>query len=361
MKVAFLLESFSQGGSERQMIRLAEGLHKRGYEIKIIVYHKGNFYQVEGALSECVRIIDTTSRIGRILSIRRELKLFKADVLISYVRYATFYSLLASTGLRNCKNIISWRNYNPNFFDDWYSRFLKLYRNKIIGIVCNSRNGFDTWKEHCPKDTDKLHVIYNLIPQLKNNTNYRYQTPSLKRIIVPARLHRIKNPDKLVEAFSRLSAEEKDALRIDWYGADGNDKEYCDDVRSLVVEHGLSDYIHFLPASNDIYAEISRSDIVGLFSESEGFPNAICEGMMLGKAILMTKVSDYSDMVSDNGYCCDATVDEIELGLKWAANLICEDLNNLGINSKQKADVLFNYDKELQKWVDLIMCGKENG
>lgn len=359
MRIAVIVESLSQGGSERQMLRLSEALCIKGFDIQIIAYHHGNFYQIDGRLEKYIQIIETPSKVKRILSVRRILKKFRPDVIISYIQYPTIYALLASFGMTKCKHIISWRNFNPNFFRKSYIRLLNAFGNRIIAIVCNSCNGYNLWKERRPKDINKLYVIYNLFPKLENYTGYRYIEGMPKRIIVPARFASVKNPDKLVKAFSNLSLAEKECLRIDWFGADGNDKKYCTEVREYIEQKGLSEYIHIFPASNDIYLEMAKSDIVGLFSKSEGFPNAIGEGMILGKTILMTKVSDYYDMVSDNGYCCEATVEGIEAGLKWAAALRDGELNKLGTNSKIKADAMFNFEKELEKWIDIITQRRE--
>ena len=359
MKIAFVIESLSQGGSERQMLRLAESLYKNGFDVCIIAYHDNEFYQIDNQLEKCVRVIETPSRVRRVLSITKELKNYRPDVVISYIQYSSMYALVSTLGMPRCKHIISWRSYSPQFLNKKFIRILDLFNKRVSAIVCNSRHGYRLWKERRPKDINKLHVIFNLFADLKTDDEYKYSNDKPKRIIVPARFAKVKNPDKLVQAYSRLSSEERASLRIDWFGSDGNDKEYCDKVRNDIIQNDLSEYIHVYPASKQIYSEIARADIVGLFSESEGFPNAICEGMILGKTVLMTKVSDYADLVSDNGYCCESTVDGIEVGLKWAASLTYNELNAMGNRSKLKAEEMFNYSKELQKWTLLFQQSQE--
>ena len=50
---------------------------------------------------------------------------------------------------------------------------------------------------------------------------------------------------------------------------------------------------------------MNAADFVALFSYVEGLPNAICEALALGKPIIMTRVSDYCSLVSDNVFLCE--------------------------------------------------------
>ena len=49
--------------------------------------------------------------------------------------------------------------------------------------------------------------------------------------------------------------------------------------------------------NKDVDNIMNNTYFIGLFSEFEGFQNVICEGMMLGKPIIMSRVSDYKDLV----------------------------------------------------------------
>ena len=88
----------------------------------------------------------------------------------------------------------------------------------------------------------------------------------------------------------------------------------------------------------------------------EGLPNAICEGMMNGKPIIMTKVSDYADLVDDtNGVLCDwDNPESIKYALLDAMQWSVDELREKGINSKNKAENLFSSKVIMNQWIKLI-------
>lgn len=101
---------------------------------------------------------------------------------------------------------------------------------------------------------------------------------------------------------------------------------------------------------------MNQADIIGLFSELEGLPNAICEGMMLGKPIIMTHVSDFELLVDENnGFLCDWDNPlSIRDTLRKTINLTNEDLIRMGKNSKEKAEKLFPEEVIINQWLSYI-------
>ena len=102
---------------------------------------------------------------------------------------------------------------------------------------------------------------------------------------------------------------------------------------------------------------MNEADVVALFSELEGLPNAICEGMMIGKPVIMTKVSDYANLVDEsNGVLCDwDNPDSIKDALVCVINLSEKQLIELGENSMEKSKMLFSKDIILNLWVELLL------
>src|SRR5690606_17385396 len=98
-------------------------------------------------------------------------------------------------------------------------------------------------------------------------------------------------------------------FEINWYGrievVQGDRRAYKESVL-LIREHNLDRTIFLNEATKEVADKMNEADVVALFSELEGLPNVICEGMMIGKPIIMTRVSD-SDTLIDrtNGILCD--------------------------------------------------------
>src|SRR5690606_7799081 len=102
--------------------------------------------------------------------------------------------------------------------------------------------------------------------------------------------------------------------------------------------------------------KMNSADIVALFSKVEGLPNVICEGMMIGKPIIMSRVSDYALLVDNsNGFLCDwNNPHSIKDVLLKASNLSKDKIIELGNKSKEKAELLFSPNSILDKWLEII-------
>jgi glycosyltransferase involved in cell wall biosynthesis len=101
---------------------------------------------------------------------------------------------------------------------------------------------------------------------------------------------------------------------------------------------------------------MATADIIALFSDVEGMPNSIIEGMALGKPILMTKVSDFKLLVDEqNGIIVeDSSIASIKKALITASQLSAVQLERMGNASKTKAVQLFESEKILQQWMQLF-------
>ena len=146
---------------------------------------------------------------------------------------------------------------------------------------------------------------------------------------------------------------------IEWYGRQDVDvydgrRVYEDCVR-MINEEQLGDVIHLHGEKENVYPLISNADILGLFSNYEGLPNAVCEAMLLGKPIMMTRVSDYDILVDQtNGILCDPTIDSIFEGLMHLLSLSPESLEAMGNESLDKAKNLFSLETVMSKWYNLF-------
>lgn len=100
---------------------------------------------------------------------------------------------------------------------------------------------------------------------------------------------------------------------------------------------------------------MSICDAVGLFSTVEGLPNTICEAMTIGRPVLMSKVSDYDVLVSENGVLCDpSSIESIKGALEKMLSFSTSELEKMGNLSKEKAKRLFSSDVITQQWQEII-------
>lgn len=79
--------------------------------------------------------------------------------------------------------------------------------------------------------------------------------------------------------------------------------------------------------------------------------------MMLGKPIIITKISDYKDLVDEtNGFICDwDNIESIKSVLINVINLDTENLIKMGINLKEKSYYLLGKHRIFESWNHLII------
>ena len=175
---------------------------------------------------------------------------------------------------------------------------------------------------------------------------------------VAASYQGLKNPLRVIEAVSQLTDLQKQRLHLQWFGktvvANGDSSVY-EHACELVKEYGLENCVTLNSETKDIYRIMKESTAVGLFSTVEGLPNTICEGMTLGKPIIMSKVSDYQVLTEGNGFLCDAeSVESIKNALVELLETPLERLQEMGKISREKAERLFMQEQIAKQWIDLI-------
>ena len=111
-----------------------------------------------------------------------------------------------------------------------------------------------------------------------------------------------------------------------------------------IADCHLEDIFTFYPPTLDIYDHMRQADAVALFSHFEGFPNALCEGMMLAKPVIATRVSDIPLILQDpeNAFLCESNdVSSICEALHRFLATPTGVLQTMGQRNREKALALF--------------------
>jgi len=85
-------------------------------------------------------------------------------------------------------------------------------------------------------------------------------------------------------------------------------KDYINDLKNIIEQHGMSDHIIFTGWRLDAMQIVALMDILVHPSLSEGFGRAVLESMALGKPVIASKVGGLRELISDgeNGFLVDA-------------------------------------------------------
>lgn len=358
-KIIIIVPGLAQGGAEKQSITLAQLLKESGYEVELCCYTKDNFF--EPILKEKGIVVNwlISNRIRRVLMLRNYIRHSNCYAVISFMDTPNFLNDFSAIGGKEWKVIGSIRGANLGYFKGLKAKVFNWFHRYTDFIVSNSYSADELCRQYLPQYKDKFCVIYNNIIQPKISSNYEPRKGGKTHFIIAASYSDRKNPRLIIEALSLMTKEERNRLVIDWYGhiiENGKESPLYNILISEIQLNKIGECFKLHDASSDIANLMNKADIVALVSKGEGLPNTIIEGMLIGKPVIMTNVSDYNYLVDEtNGFVCE---NNNPLSLKQmlvnASNLSNKQLNDLGYNSKLKAQKLFSSDNTIKRWIDLI-------
>lgn len=357
MKVLCMIDSLGSGGAQRQIVTLARLLKDKGIDVSILVYHKADFFKTD-LDTHCIPIelIESSNNLSRILKVRAFIRSKKFDAVISFLAVPNFLNCVSAIGKTRWKVITSERSSNEENFRSFKSKIFSWFQKYSNIIVCNSHNAQQLWLKYYPKYEKKIQVIYNpiLLPDI--SSVYLPKKNNRLKIIIAASYRLVKNPLGLIKAISLLDINDRNKIEINWYGSDDGTGLYQECI-NLINHFELYSIIKLNGPTKNIGNLMKEADVVALFSKYEGLPNAICEGMMHSKPIIMSKVSDFRLLVDDsNGFLCSwDDIISIKEAILKAINLSTSELISMGVNSRIKAENMFSESEITNQWLDLLL------
>ena len=360
-RILFVIPNLSYGGAERQSVTIARLLASSGYEVSFITYFQNEAFV--DLLEEAGIRVDSIICNGlmRVINVYHFIHRGHFDVVISFMQTPNFLNNFSALIGKKWKVITSIRaTPRQTELQSIQGKIYNYFYRKSDIIVCNSDNTLKVFANINPVCGQKLKTIYNAVQLGKISSVYRIREDNRVNIVVAATVSNIKNPRGLLDAIILMNDDERKHLHIDWYGRResviGDHSEYDKVVECIEINH-LQDVISLHDSTREIASIMNKADCVALFSRLEGLPNAICEGMMLGKPIIMTRCSDYDILVEDgkNGFLCIwDNPESIKVALIKLSNLSVGRLVEMGRMSKKKAQMLFSEDSISNKWIKII-------
>lgn len=360
MKILCLIDSLGSGGAQRQLVEIGIGLLEQGWKLDFLIYHNYNFFKSDLENHGInVFLCPSKNYFDRIFKITSKIKSINPDVIISFLDTPNLLASLASFPFKRWKLIVGERSADPKIIQSLQSRLLRFLHLKADYIITNSFANRSLLIKALPFiNKSKIRVIYNMLDEnywSPRNTMVAENNSSLKKRIVVAASHDSnKNCLGLINALSMLNHKQLSKLEIYWYG-DGKDSFSKTEAQSAIRKNKLHDYITLMPAIKDIKEEFLNADVIGLFSFVEGLPNSVCEGMMLGKAIVCSNISDLSSFIKNQRLLFDPTsVKEIADTLVYLISLSKNELIEIGRQNREVALENFSRRKIIKDFVKLI-------
>ncbi|MBW7869114.1 MAG: glycosyltransferase family 4 protein [Brumimicrobium sp.] len=357
MKLLLFIDSLGSGGAQRQLVELGKGFKEKGHEVIFLVYHNETFFKPELDQANIpVKTVIEPNYIKRIFKIRKAIRSEKPDAVLSFLEPANFMATLAGLPFRKWKLVVGERSANPKIYKTAKKIMFRWFHLFANHVVANSKANLEIVMKVSPfLSKKKCHVIYNIVNTPLSVTGEKPINQKIN-IVVAASYRQIKNTHNLIHAVDLLPNTFKNKLEIRWFGAANS--TYYHDMKKLVEAKKLNEIIKLNDQTNEIFEKYADADFVGLFSSHEGFPNAICEAMKIGKPVIVPNISDIPIFIKEgvNGYLCDSNdVVSIKETLIKAIQTNDSLRKTMGRNNKNIAAKQFDKTKIVNAYLNLLV------
>ena len=359
-RLALFLPGLYEGGAERSMLNLAEGLSARGYAVDMVLARAEGPYMQQ--VSDRVRVIDL--KAPRVLG--------SVPALVSYLRRerptgmisAMFANVVALWARRlsgiphrliiNEQNTLSslvsnkadlrWKSY-PKLAGWFYP-----WADKITTV---SHAVADDLARIAKIPHDLIQVVYNPVvtPDLQSKSEMPVEHPWFKAgeppvILAVGRLTDQKAFDVLIQAFSLVRKKRPARLLILGEG------ENRPALESLVRQLGLEQDVCLMGFVQNPYPYMVRSSLFVLPSRWEGLPTVLIEALYLGKSIVATDCPGGSRAILKDGQYGNLVPVDKPLQLAQAME---EAVNERQPGPPQESWKPYHLDRIVDCYVDLLL------
>jgi L-malate glycosyltransferase len=304
--VCLLIGQLGLGGTEKQVVLLAQGLHRRGIDVNVLLLFKGG--PREDALRAAgvpvvhlgfvadVRPWKLPANIRAFARLVLHLRRLRPDVLHAFL-FHSYVTAAPAARLAGIKVLIAGRRSLGNFKQ---GRRVLLAAEHLATrmtdlLVANAEAvAVDTMRQERVRP-DKITTVYNGLPDSAFEPAGPAEiTTAVPLILCIANL----NPDKghrfLIEAVARLRDRHRTCTLA--LVGDGRERRALEDQAARL---GVD--VRFLGHRTDIEALLARADVVTLPSLHEGMSNAVMEAMAAGRPVVATDVGGTGELLGGRG------------------------------------------------------------
>lgn len=354
-KVMLITGSLNQGGAEFQIIQLAKLLDENGFEVKLLSLTSYDFYEneIQGSGITYQKLSNDVSKLKRVFVCARLIRLFKPDIIVSYLRFTSQVALFSKLlSLHRCKLIIGERtSFTFTVKDLYYFNLMRLSDH----IICNSSS-----KTRYIRSRFKfLEHKTSFIPNILNIERFKIIERSPQdvnfRLSFIGRISPEKNVLLLVDAVSNIIHQGGD-ITLSLYG-DTRNVGYAEEVANLIKDKNCGGKIVLMGKTNDVTQVYKNTDLFCLISKYEGFSNVLSEALACGTIILASDIEENKFLVEDgeNGFLVRTDSSEgVSAGIERFLRLSNDERSEISKRNRQKAVNIFDKDKIYKQYLDLF-------
>lgn len=358
-KILCFIDSLGPGGAQRQFVGLASMLAEKHYDIRVVTYFNIPFYKsvLDARGIKSVNIVDGGNFTRRVLRVRKEIKSFSPDCVVSYLETPSLIScVLKLTGLKY-KLIVSERNTTQVV--KWTDRLRFVFFRLSDYVIPNSFSQTEFLCSNYKWMKPKIKTIINFVDTSHfcpiDSKNKRER--EILRFVAASSVSPRKNIVPFIQAVISVVKKGYRNFSIKWYGDVEETKVLSIECHKLIRDNNLEECFEILPKTNSIVEKYRESDVFVLPSLYEGTPNALCEAMSCGLFVLCGNICDNPRYVREglNGALFDpSSVESMADAFIKVLNMTYSEIQTYGKNSREIVLKEFSQEKFIENYIKII-------
>jgi glycosyltransferase involved in cell wall biosynthesis len=305
IRIAFIIDEFGTGGTERQLKYLLEGLDKKKFKTTLFLLRGNANHPFKPCNIEILGLnvgsLFSLSGVIKLLRFSYHLRKHNFQIIQTFFFDSAFFGILAAKIAKVDSIIISVRDLLFWATPFYYIIYKKLMR-MADAIVVNS----NAIKNHIEKliKNKSIKVIHNGISStfdfgsnfyeerfLLNQHNISTTLPIIT--IVSNCNRRVKRVDLFIDAIPLVIKQYTAFFLI------VGDGYLRSELENRANELGVQKYVKFLGECHDVKAILKKSTMAINTSDSEGFSNSIMEAMNFSLPVVATNIAANKELIID--------------------------------------------------------------
>lgn len=342
MKLAFIINSLNKGGAERVVSLLSQELSKE-HDVFIILFDNNIAYEYGGKIID-IDCKPVSGKMAKVLNVfKRRAKLKKIfdkqqfDKIFAFMESAYLPAILTGYPI-----ISSVRN-NPKVYSKFITKYILPKARKVVAVS----NYIE--KELNNLGIENTQTIFNPTIEDENYKIIENLSKYKPFILAVGRLHKQKNFDLLIKAYSNTKVSNDVKLLIVGEGLER------DNLELLIKELDLENKVFLVGQKDNIKDYYLQSELFILSSKYEGFPNVLVEALSNECVCISTDCpTGPSEIIKNNENGLLITNENVEEMTKAIDRLYFdENLKKIFSNNAKKSISHLNIKKIAKDWIEV--------
>jgi len=351
------------GGAERVAALLANAWTARGHDVTLMptfsargecVYPLSEAVQLDFLSDHCE---PAAGRLSRLMMLRRFIRSFGPDVIVSFLPHVNVAAILSAIGTR-VPVIACERTFPPLFappLPPSYRLLRRLLYPYAAALIAQTQATADWLKRRSPRTRTAIiaNPVLLPIPDAEPVVPTTSLVDTCTRVLLwVGRMDSAKRPELAIDAFASLADQYPE-----WTLVMLGNGPLRSALRASVSARGLGERIYLPGFAGNLGAWYERADIYIMSSSTEGFPNSLLEAMAHGVASVAFDIPTGPAELSNNGQRLLLLPDSDQTArLSSALQSLMADAGQRRAFAGRAREVTTTYslDRILAQWAELL-------